>query len=48
MKKNSQGRTLKLAKETLKNLEPSVLFKLKGGVCMTSFAATTCPNCVTP
>ncbi len=47
MKKSGQSRTLKLAKETLKNLEPSLLYKLYGGVCMTSVAATTCPTCYT-
>ncbi len=46
MRKNEQGKTLRLSRETLQALNPAVLKKLNGGVCITSYNQTTCPGCV--
>jgi hypothetical protein len=47
MRKNER-KALTLSRETLKNLDldPILLKKLNGGVCLTSVAQTTCPGCV--
>jgi hypothetical protein len=45
MKKSGPRKTLKLSRETLQHLNPDLLKKLNGGVCMTSYAQTTCPTC---
>jgi hypothetical protein len=47
MKKRGPRKTLKLSRETLQLLNPPLLKKLNGGVCMTSVAQTTCPGCTT-
>ncbi len=51
MKKHERVRKLKLSRETLQNLEPSLLRNLQGGICMTSAAQRSCPtllsNCCT-
>ena len=44
MRKNEQRKALKLSRETLQNLNPALLKKLNGGICLTSIAQTTCPG----